>query len=60
MTEPTISVVIITFKRPEVVRTNLEHLAAQEVPAHQVIVVDSSPDDQTRDGVAGFTAVTFV
>jgi len=60
MTGTSVSVVIITFKRPEVVRTNLEHLARQRVAPHQVLVVDSSPDDRTRDVVAAFPFAVFI
>lgn len=60
MTSSAVTVVIITFQRPEVVRTNLEHLARQTVAPHQVLVVDSSPDDLTREVVKAFPFATFI
>jgi len=44
---PTVSVAVITYQRPEFVARCLEHLEAQTHPAHEIIVVDSSPDDRT-------------
>lgn len=48
----TISVVVITYARPDYVRTCLEHLRALERTATEVIVVDASPDRRTRDLVS--------
>lgn len=57
---PTIDVVVITFRRPEVVRTNLEHLARQTAKPAQILVVDSSPDELTERVVKNFPHVQFV
>lgn len=45
----TLSVVIITYARPDYVRTCLEHLRELERPASEVLVVDASPDVRTRE-----------
>ena len=44
----TLSVVVITYKRPEFLRRCLDSLAQLRVPASEVLVVDQSPDDQSR------------
>ncbi|MFC5791199.1 glycosyltransferase family 2 protein [Agromyces tardus] len=59
MTQPTASVVIATYRRPDHVRECLEHLARQTVAPVRVIVVDASPDDQTREVVAAFPGVEY-
>ena len=43
-----LSVVIITFKRPEFLRRCLRSLAALDVQPAEVLVVDQSPDDESR------------
>lgn len=45
----TVSVVIITYARPQYVETCLAHLAALPRSPHEVIVVDASPDARTRE-----------
>ncbi|GAA5212175.1 glycosyltransferase family 2 protein [Microbacterium kyungheense] len=45
----TVSVVIITFARPQYVADCLSHLDEMTERPHQVIVVDGSPDDRTRE-----------
>jgi GT2 family glycosyltransferase len=52
MSRLTVSVVIITYARPQYIRECLEHLARLRTAPHQVIVVDASPDDRTRDLLA--------
>lgn len=47
-----VSVVIITYARPDYVRTCLEHLAALQTKPREVLVVDASPDDRTARLVA--------
>ena len=42
----TLSVVVITYKRPEFLRRCLASLAQLRVPVGEVLVVDQSPDDQ--------------
>ena len=44
-----VSVVIVTYNRPDYVATCLDHLALQTAAPHEIIVVDSSPDTRTRD-----------
>ncbi|HWL78353.1 glycosyltransferase family 2 protein [Microbacterium sp.] len=43
-----VSVVIITYARPQFVRTCLEHLGRLTSKPHEIIVVDASPDDRTK------------
>jgi GT2 family glycosyltransferase len=58
-TVTTASVVVITYRRPDYVRTCLQHLAEQTVKPVRVIVVDSSPDTATRDVVRDFPNVEY-
>ncbi|MGI8457557.1 MAG: glycosyltransferase family 2 protein [Propionibacteriaceae bacterium] len=53
------SVVIPTYNRPDRVRTCLEHLARQSVPPVEIVVVDSSPGDQTQAVVAAADGVIY-
>jgi GT2 family glycosyltransferase len=48
MTTPTASVVIITYKRPDFVTRCLEHLLVQTLPPLEIIVIDSSSDQDTK------------
>ena len=53
MTPPlSVSVVIITYARPQFLTTCLEHLGALHTPPHEILVVDASPDDRSRMLVA--------
>ncbi len=55
------SVIVVTYQRPEHVRTCLVHVAAQEVAPVETIVVDSSLDDATEAVVTGeFPDVVYV
>ena len=45
---PTVSVVVVTYGRPESVRECLEHLQRLDTPPLEVVVVDSTPADTTR------------
>jgi len=47
--QPTVSVVVITYSRPDYVETCLDHLRALATPVEQVILVDSSPDRESAD-----------
>lgn len=49
---PGVSVVVATYKRPDLVGACLDALATQTSPPLEVIVVDQSPDTRTRDAVA--------
>lgn len=52
-------VVIATYRRPEYVRTCLEHVMRQTRGADRVVVVDASPDTLTREVVAQFADVEY-
>lgn len=53
MTKPsTVSVVIITYARPDYIRECIRHLRELTTAPHQIIVVDGSPDRRTRDLLA--------
>ena len=52
-------VVVATYRRPDHVRTCLEHLRAQTTAPRRIVVVDASPDDLTREVVAGFPGVDY-
>lgn len=45
---PTTTVIIVTYTRPDCVKTCLERLRLQTRLPEQIIVVDGSPDDRTR------------
>jgi GT2 family glycosyltransferase len=44
----TVSVVVVTYGRPDSVRECLQHLERLDTPALEVVVVDASPDERTR------------
>lgn len=46
---PAVSVIIVTYNRPAYVSECLAHLDRQTLRPHQVIVVDSSPNNETRE-----------
>jgi GT2 family glycosyltransferase len=56
----TVTVIIVTLKRPDHVRRCLQCLREQTRPAEQVIVVDASPDDLTRKVVEEFADVMYL
>src|SRR5262245_7796688 len=49
-----ISVVICSFQRPQDLRTLLESLIQQTLPPHEVVIVDQSTDDRTRQLIQGY------
>ena len=55
----TLSVIIVTLNRPDCVRRCLECLKAQTRPPEQVIVVDASKDDLTRQAAGSFDGVVY-
>jgi glycosyltransferase involved in cell wall biosynthesis len=57
---PRVSVVIVSWCRPDHVRSCLEHLAKVTPPPHEVVVVDASPDDRTAAVVRDFPGVLHV
>lgn len=52
MSALTVSVVIITYARPTYIAECLRHLGEMTETAHEIIVVDGSPDDRTKQLVA--------
>jgi len=60
MSTPTASVVIITYERPDFVARCLEHLLVQTSAPLEIVVVDSSSDDETERLVRDrFPTVTY-
>lgn len=58
MTEPPrISVVVVTWRRPDAVRACLEHLAVNASELHEVLVVDASDNQETARVVDDFVGV---
>jgi GT2 family glycosyltransferase len=51
-----VTVVLPTIGRPELVRSCLESLASCDPRAAEILVIDSSEDDDVADVVAGFAA----
>lgn len=47
------AVVVITYNRPDHIRTCLKHIGEQTIQPVQTVVVDSSPDDATYQVVTG-------
>ena len=59
MPERTAVVVVATYRRPDHVRTCLEHIRQQTVAPERVVVVDASPDELTRRVVDDFPGVEY-
>jgi GT2 family glycosyltransferase len=57
---PCVSVVIVSWCRPDHVRSCLEHLTRLASPPDEVVVVDASPDDRTTAVVKNFPGVLLV
>lgn len=55
-----LSVIVVTWCRPDFVDDCLRHLTAQEPRPHEIIVVDASPDDLTASVVSRFPDVRHV
>jgi len=55
-----VSVIIVTLNRPDCVRRCLECLYAQTPRPSQIIVVDASPDERTREVVREFRGVVYL
>ena len=55
-----LSVVIVTMNRPDCVRLCLEHLQRQTRSVAQILVVDASRDQLTREVVAQFPGVQYL
>lgn len=57
----TASVIVVTYRRPEHLRTCLTHLAALHTAPEQITVVDGSPDERTAQIVRGeFPRVAYL
>ena len=58
---PLVSVIIVTCDRPEVLRSCLEHVIAQDYPYFEIIVVDNSHfQEKTFSVVHGFPTVHYI
>ncbi len=55
-----ISVIIATIARPDVLRTCLEHVMTQDHPPEEVIVVDASADVRSRTVAGDFPHVVYL
>ena len=60
MVDPTVSIIIITRNRPAVLQHCLAHVLDQPYPHKQVIVVDSSSNDESERVVAQYPEVICV
>ncbi len=58
--QPSVSVVIVSWCRPQYVRQCLERLSALPLPPDEIVVVDASPDDETRAVAREFPHVFYV
>src|SRR5689334_302599 len=56
----TVSIIVITRNRPTLLRYCLEHILAQLYPHKEIIVVDSSSDDESGRVVAQYPDVRSV
>lgn len=52
----TLSVIVITYRRPDELRGVLENLHAQERPADEIIVIDNDPEGSGRAAVEEYAA----
>lgn len=57
---PSVCVVIVSWQRPQYVRSCLRSLSALSLGPREIVVVDASSDDETRLVVANFPGVTHV
>ena len=57
---PTATVIIVTYNRPDCVKTCLGHLRKQARLPERIIVVDASADDRTQAVCAGFPESLYV
>lgn len=56
MNAPSISVVVPTYNRADLIGATLDAILAQDFPASEVIVVDDGSTDATRDVLSGYEA----
>lgn len=57
---PTAAVIVVTYNRPDYVRTCLEHVATQTQVPDEVVVVDSSPHRETERVTSAFDGVRYL
>ena len=57
MADLTVSIIIITYNRPLLLKHCLEHILAQPYPHKEIIVVDSSTNDESEQVVAQYPEV---
>ena len=57
--ERSAAVIVATYRRPAHVRTCLEHLQRQTTKPRRIVVVDASPDDDTRKVVEEFETIEY-
>src|SRR5437899_13076432 len=60
MADLTVSIIIITYNRPFLLKHCLERVLAQPYPHKEIIVVDSSSDDESERVVAQYSEVISV
>lgn len=60
MKEPFVSVIIITYNRPFLLRHCIERILGQPYPQKEIIVVDSSSNDESEQVVAQYPEVVSV
>src|SRR6266566_1597930 len=60
MANPTVSIIIITRNRPVLLQHCLEHVLAQPYPHKEIIVVDSSSNDESERVVVQYPEVISV
>src|SRR5450759_1353904 len=60
MTEPTVSIIIITCDRPFLLKHCIERVLAQPYPHKEIIVVDSSSNDERESVVAQYSQIRSV
>src|SRR5947209_2222918 len=60
MKDPFVSIIIITRNRPSLLRHCIEHALRQFYPHKEIVVVDSSSNDESEKVVAGFPEVVSV
>lgn len=58
--QPTTSVIVVTYNRPEHVRLCLEHIDRQTNHPSEVVVVDASPDRTTEAVTRQFAGVKYL
>ena len=56
----TVAVIIATYRRPDDVARCLDAIALQTREPDELVVVDASPDDRTRDLVATRPGVIYL